>query len=234
MKDRANRIYGWMEANPATAALVSGGFAAVLAVALTIALGLYSSAKYVQKTACSKNPASKECADLRLEVAKAEPLRNPCASYQRVTSRRGRNCKHFYIPQLQPGRRKGPESSGGDAPQPGPTGTLQRSPQDGGGGNGAGGGGSDHGPAPGKDSGGQTVAPAPDPDPVPAPTSPTASSPGRSSDAPGNPEPPADPPRAVPSALEAAGEAVRETGKGAGEAVEGVGKGVDCALRGGC
>jgi hypothetical protein len=86
-----------MEGNVVTAILVASGLSAALAVVLVGALGLYSSATFQAKTACTKDPAGKECAELRLEVAKAEPLRNPCASFQRVTSRRGKNCDRFFV-----------------------------------------------------------------------------------------------------------------------------------------
>jgi hypothetical protein len=231
VKDRVNYAYGWMESNPATAALVSGGAAAVLAVALTLALGLYTQATYVPKSACTKNPASAECAQIRLEIAKAEPLRNPCASYQRVTSRRGRNCKHFYVPRRSQRDPSFRASSGGDALDTGSTGTLQPGPhEEGSVGSGKGRGGADDG-----SGGGQGKAPTPSPDPGPVPSGPSPQpSPGRSSDAPGNPDPPPSSPGTVPSTVEGAGGGVKEAGEGVGGAVEGVGKGVDCALRGGC
>lgn len=124
-------------------------------------------------------------------------------------------------------------SSGGDAPT-GQTGTLLPGPREGGS-NGDVGDGKRRGGGEGG-SGGHGKPPAPSPSPAPVPSESTSpSSPGRSGDAPGNPEPPASPSTGtVPSTLEATGGAVKEVGEGAGKAVEGVGKGVECALRGGC
>jgi hypothetical protein len=127
-------------------------------------------------------------------------------------------------------------SAGGDAAQTGSTGYQQPGPreegssgdvgdeqQQGGGGGGSGG----HQPKT------PTPAPSPSPETVPAPS--PQSSPGRSGDAPGDPEPPASSSTGtVHSTVEAAGGAVKEAGEGVGGAVEGVGKGVDCALRGAC
>jgi hypothetical protein len=102
VSERVRIAYAWMRQNPVTLALMI----AVLAAAVAINAERRNDSQDVevtkiQKTPCNKNPSGEKCADLRLEVARAEPLRNPCASYQRVTSRRGRNCERFYV---RPGR----------------------------------------------------------------------------------------------------------------------------------
>ena len=124
VKKRANQTYAWMESNVVTAILVTGITSALVAVALVGALGLYTQATFAPKTACTKDPAGRECAEIRLEIAKAEPLRNPCASYQRVTSRRGRNCERFYV---QRQRSRGP-SFNRSAAGGGATGRFRRPP----------------------------------------------------------------------------------------------------------
>jgi hypothetical protein len=199
--------------------------AAVIAIAAVVVLGFYGNATYVQKTACSSNPASQRCAELRLEIAKAEPLRNPCASFQRVTSRRGRNCDHFYVKPSGRSKETGPSRSrGGGAVQPGSTGHQQPGPR--GGGHPEGAGGADHGDGHASDP----------PPPAAAPgSSPTGSSAGSATPNPSAPsQPSTSSPGTVPSTVEAAGGAVKEAGEGVGGAVEGVGKSVDCALRGSC
>ena len=90
--------YLWMRANPVTLTLL----VAAAAVAISINAERRNDDQgrditKIQKTPCNENPDGKKCADLRLKVAKAEPLRNPCTSYQRVTSRRGKNCERFYV-----------------------------------------------------------------------------------------------------------------------------------------
>jgi len=99
LRGRVDRAYGWAEANVVTAVFVCSGSAALLAVALTTALGLYSSVTFQAKTACTKDPGGPECAEIRQEVARAEPIKNPCISFQRVTSRRGRNCPGDFTTQ---------------------------------------------------------------------------------------------------------------------------------------
>jgi len=98
-KRRINRAYGVIEENVVTSILVTSGAAALLAVALTTALGLYSSAKFEAKTSCTRDPSSDACGKIRQEVARAEPLENPCISHQRVEGTRGRNCPRFFIPR---------------------------------------------------------------------------------------------------------------------------------------
>lgn len=116
MKLRANAVYGSLERNPVTTALVSAGAAAILSVFLTIALGLYSQATYVTKTACNRNPSGAECAKLRQEVARAEPIENPCISHQRVEGTKGRNCPRFYIAQHRGDRSRSTVPDAGSVP----------------------------------------------------------------------------------------------------------------------
>ncbi len=68
----------------------------------------------IEHTACAKfaqDPgnlkAARECAGLRAQIARSEPIKNPCTSFQRVTGQRGRNCHRFYV---SPVRRGGAES----------------------------------------------------------------------------------------------------------------------------
>jgi len=93
---RETRAYHWLEQNPVTTGLVGVGLGAA-AIILIGALGLYTNETFVTKTPCSRNPASKECAEQRQAVARKEPLKNPCISVQRVTGTKGRNCKRFYV-----------------------------------------------------------------------------------------------------------------------------------------
>lgn len=85
-----------MRDNPTTVAFV----ALTIGVVATVSVFAYrseSTRKIITNSPCLKNPESRECAEVRLEVAMAEPIRNPCASFQRVTSQRGRNCERFYV-----------------------------------------------------------------------------------------------------------------------------------------
>lgn len=79
-----------------TGVLVAAGLGAC-AILLTGALGLYSKDTFVTKTACTRDPSSRACAEQRQAVARKEPLKNPCISVQRVTGTKGRNCKRFYV-----------------------------------------------------------------------------------------------------------------------------------------
>lgn len=50
----------------------------------------------IQRTPCAAHPAGRACAKLRQRVARAEPIKGPCISYQRVTGSEGANCpRHF-------------------------------------------------------------------------------------------------------------------------------------------
>lgn len=82
---------------------------AALGVAVGITFFSTTEARRVASSPCVQEPASPECAVDRQAVAEAEPIKNPCISYQRVTSRVGRNCPGFVFDRT-PG--------GGDASQP--------------------------------------------------------------------------------------------------------------------
>ncbi len=96
IQDRVNKGYGWLERNPVTGLLVAGGLSGV-AVLGVVGLSIYSQQTFVAKTACTKDPASAACAAIREDVARAEPIRNPCIGYQRVTRTRGRACPKDYV-----------------------------------------------------------------------------------------------------------------------------------------
>jgi hypothetical protein len=124
-REAVNRGYGWLERNPVTGMLVSGGLSA-LAVVAVVALGIYSQKTFVAKSACTKDVSSAACAKIREEVARAEPLTNPCISHQRVEGTKGRNCPRFFVPrpgQLQANSKSVQDlergSNGGLAPAPG-------------------------------------------------------------------------------------------------------------------
>lgn len=121
MKANVNRAYNWLERNPATSALVSAGVSGI-AVLAVISLAVYSNQTFVQKTPCTKDATSAACAKIREEVARAEPIRNPCISYQRVTATRGRNCPRRFVRHRQEAKHRlssTPSAElGGDALQP--------------------------------------------------------------------------------------------------------------------
>lgn len=188
VKHRANAAYWWMSANPATAILVSAGVSAALTIALFLGLGLYSQSTFVAKTACSQDPSSAECAELRQAIARAEPIKGPCISYQRVTDQRGKNCPQQFVDQeknrvrLRVGADQGPK---GDASQLGPNGSQQVGPRtEGGGEDVAAGKGGEGSPAtPGKGGSGQPSTPTDtgsNPAPAAAPTTAAPSTPSPS------------------------------------------------------
>jgi hypothetical protein len=142
----------------------------------------------VERTPCVEAPAGEACAVMRAEVAKAEPLRGPCTSYQRVTGVRGRNCAHFFVDRAGDGVREAVSSRGGDALQTGSTGHQQPGPRGGGqqggsrGPSAPGNSGGDSGPAPNtggsggeQDRSSQTSTGAGDPAPPAPPAAPPAS-----------------------------------------------------------
>ncbi len=120
MRRLVNKGYAWLESNPVTGLFVAGGLSglAVLGVVGTL---IYTQETFVAKTACTRDPTSAACAKIREEIARAEPIRNPCISYQRVTATRGRNCPKDFTGhrahQDRPSSATGAEL-GGDAPQP--------------------------------------------------------------------------------------------------------------------
>ena len=68
---------------------------------------------------CGADPAGQKCAEQRQAVARAEPIRNPCTSYQRVTGSRGRNCRRFFVDRgYLHGLPNFGSRGGGDASQP--------------------------------------------------------------------------------------------------------------------
>lgn len=95
-RDQVNKGYAWLEANPVTGLLVAGGLSGI-AVLGVLGLSIYSQKTFVAKSACTKDPASAACAAIREDVARAEPIRNPCIAHQRVTRTRGRACPKDYI-----------------------------------------------------------------------------------------------------------------------------------------
>lgn len=129
VKRLINRAYAWLEENPITALLMSAGLSG-LAVLSVVGLGIYSQSTFVQKTACTRDPSSAACAQVRQEVARAEPIENPCISLQRVSGTKGRNCPRFFIPhrgkrQVQANSKEvqslesGSEGQAPTAPKPG-------------------------------------------------------------------------------------------------------------------
>lgn len=92
------RARGWMQDNPATLALVALMVGVVGTVSVVgVAIRGEETRRIVTKSPCLSSPEGKPCADLRQEVARAEPIRNPCVSYQRVTRTRGRACPKDFI-----------------------------------------------------------------------------------------------------------------------------------------
>lgn len=228
VKRGANAGYHWLEQNPVTGILVSVGVSVAVTLLLVGALGIFSVTTFQGKTACAQDPAGEECAEQSLDVAKAEPLRNPCASFQRVTARRGRNCDQFYVPRG--GRPDGRQDQGSNS------GGVGTAPDPGGSGGGSGpvvdGGDAAPAPAPGKGDSEDPQAPGgaggtDSPSPPNAPSVPDQSPVVD----PPDPEPEAQPNRNVLSPT------LEGVQKGTGEIVGGVGGTVDtvrCKLEGTC
>jgi hypothetical protein len=214
MKRRANAAYHWIESNPATAILVCSGLSALVAITLTAALGLYSTSTFEGKTACGRDANSKACADLRLEVAEAEPLRNPCTSYQRVTGERGRNCERRFVQPQGADRVEAEPAEGGSdgAREPGETDTNPDPvPVDPG---------SEQAPAPPKGDGtGPTTPAATNPPPstggdVPSSSpgaAPVSTPPPAATAPPPAPAPEPDPPGVIQSTVDRVDEAITPT-----------------------
>jgi hypothetical protein len=185
----------------------------------------------IQKTPCNRDPAGKACARLRQAVAKAEPIENPCTSYQRVTGRRGKNCPRFYVRPEQ----QGPSfNSGASAATSGSKASKPAS--SGGGGASEPGGGSVQGGV-GK-GGGKSPGPKDGTPAAPAASSPTSTAP--TGDGPGNSSPSSNPPASskpnpvaegVGSTVEGVGDVVQEAGETVNGAVEGI-TGKACGLLG--
>lgn len=137
----------------------------------------------VERSACAKDPAGRECAQIRAATALHEPIRNSCIPYQRVTSRRGRNCPKFYVdPGPMGAAGGGSESTPGPSLDPGhgegtgstPTAQPNGSAED----VAPGKGGSNPQPAPGQGDGDDGAAPIVEPpasSPAPVVTQPPSS-----------------------------------------------------------
>jgi len=84
-----------MQENPATLAVV----AITVGILGTITVGYRgeTTRHIVTKSPCLTAPDSAACAAIREDVARAEPIRNPCIGYQRVTRTRGRACPKDFI-----------------------------------------------------------------------------------------------------------------------------------------
>jgi len=170
----------------------------------------------IEQSACAEDPAGRKCAELRAEIAEAEPLRNPCISHQRVEGTKGRNCPRFYISspnpsEVQASPKFGSPSGSGKEGQVG-AGGLQ------------GGGAGDAGPPAGHQGG--TPGGSENGSKSPA-ASPGAGSGG----APADTQPDTSP---LPSTVEALEGTVREAGKVVGEVVGGAGATGCGLLLGGC
>ena len=176
----------------------------------------------VVNSPCYKDVGGKPCQKTKQRSDEERSVASTCVLFYKVD--KGGKLLRFTKCPVE--RSRGPSlksnapaaSPGGGA---GPTSTLQPGPRNEGSSEDVGAGkqrGSDEGGSGGR---GEPTAPAPSPDPVPAESTP----PGRSGDAPGNPDPPATPTGTVPATVEATGRAV-------GGIVEDAGRGVDCALRG--
>ncbi|HET7443284.1 MAG TPA: hypothetical protein VFJ57_01355 [Solirubrobacterales bacterium] len=72
----------------------------------------------IQRSPCTSHPAGAACARIRQRVARAEPISNPCISYQRVTGRRGRECPRMLVRET--GRGAPPGAPAGREPPPSP------------------------------------------------------------------------------------------------------------------
>jgi hypothetical protein len=85
---------------------------AILASTFAIVVGVHNETKLTkfEHSACalsSEQPdnrkAFRECAQIRANVNRTEPIENPCISYQRVTGDQGQNCpRRFITPQEAP------------------------------------------------------------------------------------------------------------------------------------
>lgn len=157
-----------MQENPATLALVAL-MVGVVGTA-SVAIRGEETRRIVTKSPCLVAPDGKACADIRQDVARAEPIRNPCVSYQRVTRTRGRACPKDFIDlsQRPEGQATSKEVHGSGAgatggPAPASTGGHQQSPT----------GGVD--PSHGKGTSGGTKKPSKSQEPSPEAESPPAS-----------------------------------------------------------
>jgi hypothetical protein len=245
VKRRANTAYRWMEGNPATAILVCSGLSAMLTVAAITALGLYSTSTFEGKTACGRDASGPECAKLRQEVARAEPITNPCISYQRVTSEKGRNCPKQFVYRrhrahptaTQPRFQRGPSGpDGGRAGNGDDAGAL--SPSKSGGGKAEGPGDPDSGSPSGSQKGSSDAPSSPSPtvsNPAPSAT------PGGSTAT--NPSPTLTPPQSsnaqgatpvLPATVDAVGKAGGEVVEKAGGAVNDTLDNARCTLTPNC
>jgi hypothetical protein len=210
---------------------VTAGVMLSLAMAVAgLVLGAVNSNQItkIQKTPCNAHPAGKECAGLRQRVAQAEPIRNPCTSYQRVTGSRGRNCGQFYVDPHRHGASESP--GGGDAQQPSSTAHQPHGPRGGGPANGVGG--SGH-------HGGAHPAPTSTPNPPSETSSPARAQPSIIPPAMTTPSAPPPPVEAVEHpVVEGLGHVVEDvpevvTGS-ANEALEGVHETTGCVLTKAC
>lgn len=178
----------------------------------------------IQQTPCNRAPAGEACARVRQAVAAAEPLENPCTSYQRVTGKRGKNCDRFYI---DVSRDDGASGAGASPAASSPSGRSTS----------AGGSGGATAPPPqqpGNPSGGTNPrppkhgshhSPAPPPSPVPSPTPTQPSSGPGNSDGNGSSEDS----EAKPIA-EGAGKAIEDIGGSVGGVVKESGESVNKAV----
>src|ERR1044072_2776259 len=91
------RSRSWVQHNPATSLLVALALGAVIASSVAV-YRAEKTRKIVTGWPCLKAPERRECAKVREKVARSEPVRNPCISFQRVEGRRGRNCPRLYVP----------------------------------------------------------------------------------------------------------------------------------------
>jgi hypothetical protein len=202
---------------------------AVFAVAVIGAIGwlFYR----VEGQPCTTNPSGAECAEVRLDVAKAEPIRNPCTSFQRVTSRRGRNCDQFYVPRRDGSRASGSETvngttdSGGVGEMPGSDAGQGDAP--------AGGDGTVDQPKPGKGGSGDPQAP----EQGGGGATDTPSTPAAPSIPDQSPPPPSPPPAEPADESGPIKSTVEDTVNEVGETVKGVldgAQGTTCKVLGGC
>lgn len=224
------RIASWLFGIAVVAAL---GFAA-----WSLAIGFSNSTKITKiESPCLKYGAKSHQCKEAFEQAVLTITHAQACAILRKAGLEIPQCAHARLRQ-ESGRRReraATDQRAGGGASTGSTGTLQSGPREGGSSGDVGTGkqrGSDDG---GSGGGGQGKPPASSPSPAPVPSGSTSeTSPGRSGDAPGDPEPKPSSPGTVRSTVEAAGGAVKEAGEGVGGAVEGVGKSVDCALRGDC
>lgn len=197
---------------------------ALFALATIAALGFLvyrgeTTRDLVQASPCTLSPESRACAEQRQAVARAEPIKNPCISFQRVTGSRGRNCDRRFVEkrQVQANSKEVQNlefgAGGTNAP------VIGGSPQ----GTGQFGDGTDKGDQP--DRGSRHPKTSKPPAPAPVATQPPAStSPPPPVTNPAGKEVPADPPGLLPSTLEATGKTVKQ--------VEETGNQLLCTVRG--